>query len=159
MEEVAKAKKRASKPTLGYKNQYWFPLSDHTTCEGILLCRGLYHYIGLGDYESWRNLLGACSLSKASFRSPVWQNEIGVSIFSYPSGHGSKGNTCRSNQWIALGRSTKSQYFLHQPSNMSSHVNGGWYCSVLLMLQGVELDSQPGCRVVCRVVMCAVVVT
>ena len=63
----------------------------------------LYYYIGLEDYDSWRNLLGVCSLSTKSFRGPVWQNEISVNIFPYQTGHEPKGNTCRSNQWIAFG--------------------------------------------------------
>ena len=107
VKEIAKAKARATNPktaSLGYKYQYWTPLSDHISSSGEVVCRGLYFYIGLSSFDSWLNLLSACNLRfRCSYRRSDWVKDVGVSIFSYPAGHGSKGKTCRSTQWIMLG--------------------------------------------------------
>ena len=82
VKEVVKAKARATTSLKGgYKYEYWIPLSEHTSSGGDVLCRGLYYYIGLESYDSWRNLLSTCSLTTKSFRNPAWQNDVGINIF------------------------------------------------------------------------------
>ena len=79
---------------LGHKYRYWILLSDQIDRHGRKIV-GLYHYIGLQDYKSWRNLMSACGLEKQSYRNLCWTKDVGINIFKYsestknPSNNGS----------------------------------------------------------------------